>query len=88
MLMSRKSRLVTVGDVRTDYPGRDKPLLTPDQYARIAELARRTGLGEDEVARRLLAAAQPSIDRVVDAALRLMVLQLEAGESASPEVSH
>lgn len=83
MLMSRKSRVVAVGDVRADYPGRDRPLLTIDQHARLVELARRSGLSEEDVAQRLLAAAQPSFDRVIDAALRLMALQLEAGDNVS-----
>jgi hypothetical protein len=83
MLMSRKTHVVAVGDVRADYPEREKPRLTLEQHTRITELARRMELSEEEVIQRLVAAAQPSIDRVVDAALRLMALQLEAGDSAS-----
>lgn len=83
MLMSRKAHVVAGGDVRSDYPDRVKPRLTTEQHARIAELARRMDLSEEEVTQRLLAAAQPSFDRVIDAALRLMVLQLEAGDNPS-----
>jgi len=83
MLMSRKAHVVAVGDVRADYPERVRPRLTIDQHARIADLARRMGLNEEEVVQRLLAAAQPSFDRVIDAALRLMALQLEAGDTGS-----
>lgn len=83
MLMPRKPRVVAMGEVRVEYPGREMPLLTLDQQTKIVELARRTGLSEAEVTQRLLAAAQPSIDKVIDAALRLMILQSDSADATN-----
>lgn len=77
MLMPRKTRIVTIGEIRAEYPEKG-PLLMAEQRARIASLAKLTGLSEEEICRRLVAAAQPSIDKVIDAALRLMVLQSDS----------
>lgn len=83
MLMSKKPRVVAMGEVRTEYPGSTAPLLTLEQRNKIAELARRAGLSEEEVCQRLVGAAQPSFDKVVDAALRLMALQADSLENTS-----
>jgi hypothetical protein len=83
MLMSKKPRVVAMGEVRTEFPGSTAPLLTLDQRNRIAELAKRTGFSEEEISRRLVGAAQPSFDKVVDATLRLMALQAESLENTS-----
>lgn len=83
MLMQKKPRVVAMGEVRTEFPGREMPLLTLDQRNKITELARRTNLSEEEVACRLIAAAQPSIDKVIDATLRLMIMQSDAQDSTS-----
>lgn len=78
MLMPKKPRMVATGEVRTEFPGSTTPLLTLEQHTRIAELAKRTGLSEEEICRRLVGAAQPSFDKVIDAALRLMAMQAES----------
>lgn len=81
--MPKKPRVVAMGEVRTEYPGSTAPLLTLDQHSRIAELAKRSGLSEEEICRRLVAAAQPSFDKVIDAALRLMAMQADSLENTS-----
>lgn len=83
MLMSKKPRVVAMGEVRTEFPGSTAPLLMLEQRNKIAELAKRTGLSEEEISRRLIGAAQPSFDKVVDAALRLMALQADSLENTS-----
>lgn len=83
MLMSKKPRAVAMGEVRTEFPGSTGPLLTLEQRNKIAELAKRTGLSEEDICHRLIGAAQPSFDKVVDAALRLMALQAESLENTS-----
>lgn len=83
MLMPKKPRVVAMGEVRTEYPGSTAPLLTLEQQGKIAELAKLTGLNEEEVCRRLVAAAQPSFDKVIDAALRLMAMQADSLENTS-----
>lgn len=83
MLMPKKSRVAAMGEVRTEYPGSTAPLLTLEQHGKIAELARRTGLSEEEICRRLVGSAQPSFDKVIDAALRLMAMQADSLESTS-----
>ncbi|QDO99025.1 hypothetical protein FNB15_17890 [Ferrovibrio terrae] len=83
MLMPKKPRVVAMGEVRTEFPGSTTPLLTLEQRNRIAELAKRTGISEEEICRRLIGATQPSFDKVVDAALRLMALQADSLENTS-----
>lgn len=83
MLVPKKPRVVAMGEVRTEYPGSTAPLLTLEQHAKIAELARRTHLSEEEIGRRLVGAAQPSFDKVIDAALRLMAMQADSLENTS-----
>lgn len=83
MLMPKKPRVVAMGEVRTEYPGSTMPLLTLEQRNKITQLALQTGLSEDEVCRRLIGAAQPSFDKVVDATLRLMALQADSSENTS-----
>jgi DNA-binding phage protein len=83
MLMSKKPRVVAMGEVRTEYPGSTTPLLTLEQHTRISELAKRTGISEEEICRRLVGAAQPSFDKVIDAALRLMAMQADSLENTS-----
>jgi DNA-binding phage protein len=83
MLMTKKPRVVAMGEVRAEYPGSTAPLLTLEQHNKIAELAKRTGFSEEEICRRLIGAAQPSFDKVIDAALRLMALQADSLEDTS-----
>jgi hypothetical protein len=83
MLMSKKPRVVAMGEVRTEYPGATTPSLTLEQHTRISELAKRTGISEEEICRRLVGAAQPSFDKVIDAALRLMAMQADSLENIS-----
>lgn len=84
MLMPKKPRVVAMGEVRTEYPGSAAPLLTLAQRNRITQLALQTRLSEAEICRRLVGAAQPSFDKVIDAALRLMAMQADSLENIGP----
>lgn len=83
MLMPKKPRVVAMGEVRTEYPGSTMPLLTLEQRNKITQLALQTRFTEEEICRRLVAAAQPSFDKVIDAALRLMAMQVDSLENTS-----
>lgn len=83
MLMTKKPRVVAMGEVRTEYPASTAPLLTLEQRNKITQLAVQTKLSEEEICRRLIGAAQPSFDKVIDAALRLMAMQADSLESTS-----
>lgn len=83
MLMTKKPQVVAMGEIRTEYPGSAAPQLTLEQRNKITQLALQTKLSEEEICRRLIGAAQPSFDKVIDAALRLMAMQADSLDSTS-----